>query len=117
MGIHFDTKYSIESSEIHERLAPLVESVKKNVQGNFEVTSLLSGEHMGILINFQGEEPDYDSIVKLITANKDIQAFEGDLRIFFETQTEPEDLTKAIPFRGKFVTTRTYNAKSGEQIF
>lgn len=94
----------------------VVASVTKEIQIDYEITARTADGVPGILVMFGETEPDYDSVVELISQNEAVKSFEGDLRIWFETQTEPADRTKDPPFLGSFLMTRTYDAKTGQRI-
>jgi hypothetical protein len=94
----------------------VVASVTKGIQVDHEVTARAADGIPGILVKFGETEPDYDSLVESISENEAVKSFEGELRIWFETQTEPADRTKDPPFLGSFLTTRTYDAKTGQRI-
>jgi hypothetical protein len=94
----------------------VVASVTKEIQVDYEIRARVADGVPGILVKFGETEPDYDSVVELISKNEAVKSFEGELRIWFETQTEPADRTKDPPFLGSFLTTRTYDAKTGQRI-
>ena len=93
-------------------------SVNSAIESEHEITARGADGIPGIVVEFAdvNSPPDYDALVKQISGSDAVRAFEGELKIWFETQTEPEDRTQDPPFLGSFLITRTYDAKSGERV-
>ena len=107
---------SKKQSDAFAAARKVVDSLTKEVEVDHEILAKAADGVPGILIKFGETEPDYDSLVELISENRAVKSFEGELRIWFETQTKPADRSKDPPFLGAFKTTRTYDAKTGQRI-
>ena len=112
------TSQSANNSKALDAATPIVESVNAAIESDLEITARAADGVPGMVVHFDDVDspPDYDSLVEQISGNDAVRAFEGELRIWFETQTEPEDRTQDPPFLGSFLITRTYDAKSGERV-
>jgi len=68
-----------------------------------------------IRVEVQDPGSDYESLVPLVAASEEVQAFEGALYLSFEHQTEPPDMDQDPPFLGAKQILGTFDAKSGDR--
>jgi hypothetical protein len=107
---------SADDSMALEAADQVVKMVRAETAIDHQLSARVEDGVPGILVTWDETEPDYDSIVALISGHEAVKSFEGDLRIWFEKQTEPADRTSDPPFLGTFMMTRAYDAKTGEWI-
>ncbi len=107
---------SADDAQALEAADQVVKTVRAETPIDHQLSARVEDGVLGILVTWNENEPDYDPIVALISEHEAVKSFEGDLRIWFEKQTEEADRSGDPPFPGAFLLTRAYDAKTGERI-